>query len=149
MNFKLKIITLLFMLMVFACNSDDQIIKVKIKNTDFTLEIAQTLAEKRQGLMYRDKMPENHGMLFIYDKAQILSFWMKNTKIALSLAYISDDGTIREIHDLKPFSKKAVTSTYYVQYVLELNKGMFKKLGLKKGDKLDFVPYWQNYLKQD
>ena len=79
-------------------------------------------------------------MLFVFEYDQILSFWMKNTPTALSIAYITSDGYIKNIFDMQPFSLSSVVSTGYVRYALEVPKGWFEKVGIKTGDKiiLDF-----------
>lgn len=104
-------------------------------------ELAQTPEERRQGLMYREALPEDRGMLFIFEKDKILSFWMKNTAIPLSLAYLSRDGIIREIHHLKPGSLAPVTSRRSVRYALEVNRGWFQERGIRPGDKVEIPDY--------
>ena len=89
--------------------------------------------------MGRESMDENHGMLFVYDRDSKKSFWMKNTKIPLSIAFIAADGTIREIYDMEPLSTRIVDSRYSVRYVLEVNQGAFERHGIKAGDKVEFI----------
>ena len=103
------------------------------------MEIADTLETQEKGLMGRDSLDEDKGMLFVYDRDARKSFWMKNTKIPLSLAYIATDGTIREIYDMEPLSTKIVDSKYSVRYVLEVNQGAFERHGIKIGDKVEFI----------
>ena len=80
-------------------------------------------------------------MLFIFEKDQILSFWMKNTPHPLSIAYIDSKGKIRDIFDMTPYSLASVVSTVSVRYALEVPQGWFDKVGIKKGDivSLDFL----------
>lgn len=101
------------------------------------LELARSDAERARGLMFRTAMAETEGMLFVFDRDQTLRFWMKNTILPLSVAYIAADGTIREIHDMSPGSLNGVDSTYLVRYALELNQGAFGRLGIKVGDRLE------------
>jgi uncharacterized membrane protein (UPF0127 family) len=75
-------------------------------------------------------------MLFVFPSDEQLAFWMKNTSIPLSIAYIASDGTIREIHDLEPFSLEAVKAGRSVRYALEVGRGWFGKAGLGEGDRL-------------
>jgi uncharacterized membrane protein (UPF0127 family) len=104
------------------------------------VEVAKTPAERERGLMYRKSMAENHGMLFIFPSDRHLSFWMKNTVIPLSIAYISQDGTIREIYHMKPRSLEAIRSDHSVRYALEVNEGEFARLGVKPGDRVVLPP---------
>ena len=90
--------------------------------------------------MERKKIPDNTGMIFIWDKDQILSFWMKNTPHPLSIAYIDSKGKIRDIFDMKPYSLESVVSTVSVRYALEVPQGWFEKNNIHPGDylSLDF-----------
>ncbi len=90
--------------------------------------------------MGRDSLDEDRGMLFVYDRDSRKSFWMKNTKIPLSIAYIAADGTIREIYDMEPLSTRIIESKYSVRYALEVNQGAFERHGIKAGDKVVFKP---------
>ena len=116
---------------------------IKIQKQDGTVvsvvaEIADTEESRTYGFMNRKKIPDGTGMLFVFDYDQVLSFWMKNTPTALSIAYITSDGYIKDIFDMKPFSLSSVVSTGYVRYALEVPKGWFDKVGIKKGDKIVF-----------
>ena len=75
-------------------------------------------------------------MLFVFDSDERLSFWMKNTLIPLSIAYIASDGTIREILDMEPHSLAPVPSQYSVRYALEVPKGWFSRAGVRVGDRV-------------
>lgn len=103
----------------------------------FFVELADTGELRARGLMNRENLPEDHGMLFIFDRDQRMSFWMKDTSIPLSIAYISADGTIREIHDMEPFNLNPVRSSRSVRYALEVNQGAFEKAGIQEGDEVD------------
>ena len=107
---------------------------LSVKGLDVEVEIADNSETRRTGLMYRKSMPENSGMLFIFESDQRLSFWMKNTIIPLSIAYISSKGEIMEIYDMKPESLKPVDSINSVRYALEMNQGWFERNGVKPGD---------------
>jgi uncharacterized membrane protein (UPF0127 family) len=100
------------------------------------VDVAETARQRERGLMYRDKLPEGGGMLFVFEKDQILSFWMKNTKIPLSIAYISSDGRIIEIKDMEKESTITVVSSRSARYALEVPRGWFNRAGIRPGDRL-------------
>jgi uncharacterized protein len=102
-----------------------------------SVEVARTDKEHTYGLMYRDAMGENDGMLFIFDADGYRNFWMKNTRMALSIAYISSNGTINEIYEMKPLDVSITyPSAFPCRYALEMNKGWFAKKGIKPGSKV-------------
>ena len=110
---------------------------LNINGRPLYVEIASTPEERQKGLMFRKNLGENNGMLFIFEKEKILSFWMKNTYIPLSIAFIDKNGVIVDIFDMKPFSLKPVVSTLKCKYALEVNRGFFSRCGIKVGDKID------------
>lgn len=99
-------------------------------------QVANTSEQRQTGLMFRKEMPQHEGMIFVFDQPGKQCFWMKNTLIPLSAAFIADDGTIVNIEDMKPLVLDAHCSTQPVRYVLEMNKGWFAKKGIKAGNKL-------------
>ena len=99
-------------------------------------QVAASPEQRQIGLMFRKDMPQHEGMIFIFDKPGKQCFWMKNTLIPLSAAFLSDDGTIVNIENMKPFALDAHCSVQPVRYVLEMNKGWFAKKGIKAGSKL-------------
>ncbi|MDR3356857.1 MAG: DUF192 domain-containing protein [Spirochaetaceae bacterium] len=96
-------------------------------------ELAVSGEEQRRGLMFRKRLEDGSGMLFVFKRDQILSFWMKNTLIPLSIAFISHDGRIIEIRDMKPQSLEAVKSSRSVRYALEVPQGWFDRSGITPG----------------
>ena len=98
-----------------------------------TVELARSARELTKGYMGRKNIPEGTGMLFIFKKDEKLSFWMKNTPTALSIAFISSTGVIRETRDMTPFSLASVESSYSVRYALEVPQGWFKKNNIGPG----------------
>jgi len=100
-------------------------------------ELALTPAQREQGLMYRKELKDGEGMLFVFQNDQVLSFWMKNTLVPLSIAYISHDGRILEIYDMQPQNLDPVRSSRSVRYALEVPQGWFSRAGLGPGDRLD------------
>ena len=99
-------------------------------------QVAATPEQRQTGLMHRKNMPQHEGMIFVFDQPAKQCFWMKNTLIPLSAAFLSDDGTIVNIEDMKPLVLDGHCSTQPVRYVLEMNKGWFAKKGIKAGSKL-------------
>jgi uncharacterized membrane protein (UPF0127 family) len=104
------------------------------------IEIARTEEERAQGLMYRKSLDDGKGMLFIFERDEILSFWMKNTLIPLSIAFIASDGRILEIRDMEPESLSPVRSGRSARYALEVPRGWFSRTGVKPGDRFLFEP---------
>ena len=99
-------------------------------------QVAGSPEQRQIGLMLRKDMPQHEGMIFVFDQPGKQCFWMKNTLIPLSAAFIADDGTIVNIEDMKPLALDGHCSVQPVRYVLEMNKGWFAKKGLKAGSKL-------------
>jgi len=97
-------------------------------------EIARTHEERNKGLMYRKKLPDGRGMLFVYETDEIMSFWMKNTYVPLSIAYIASDGRIIEIKDMYPLDENSVISSRAARYALEVPQGWFSRAGVLSGD---------------
>lgn len=110
------------------------LIPLLIKDKKLFVEVARTEREKTRGLMFRSQLAENEGMLFIYEEEEILSFWMKNTFLPLSIAFIDRHGRIVDIQDMEPFSLDTHRSARPAQYALEVNRGWFQKNGIKIGD---------------
>jgi uncharacterized membrane protein (UPF0127 family) len=99
-------------------------------------ERAQTEAERAAGLMWRKTLNDGDGMLFIYDRDQILSFWMKNTLLPLSIAFIAADGRLLETRDMTPQSLNSISSQRSARYALEVPQGWFERAGIAAGDRL-------------
>ncbi len=110
---------------------------ITIGSKQLTVEIASTHEQRRVGLMHRKSMPEDHGMLFVFDPPEPVNFWMKNTYIPLSTAFVTDDGVVVKMADMEPLSERHHTPDVPVQYVIEVNKGWFKKAGLRVGARVD------------
>ncbi len=99
-------------------------------------EMARTDAQQSRGFMKRKRIPDGTGMLFVFAKDEVLSFWMMNTPHPLSIAYIDSSGRIRNIYDMTPFSLAPVKSTVSVRYALEVPRGWFDRVNIKVGDTL-------------
>ena len=104
-------------------------------------EVAQTDIERAIGLMHRREMPPHEGMLFVFEQPAVQCFWMKDTPLPLSIAFLADDGTVVNIADMKPQSLDSHCSAKPVRYALEMNQGWFAKRGVKPGFKLAGAPF--------
>ncbi|MEK7345699.1 MAG: DUF192 domain-containing protein [Pseudomonadota bacterium] len=100
------------------------------------VQLAQTPEQRQIGLMWRKEMPQHEGMLFVFEQPSTQCFWMRNTLLPLSAAFLADDGTIVNIADMKPQSDDSHCSEKPVRYVLEMNQGWFAKRQFKAGYKL-------------
>ena len=105
-----------------------------------TVEIASTPKSRADGLMHREQLETDHGMLFIFPDTRTRGFWMKNTRIPLSIAYVNSELEIVRIADMVPFSTDRVPSLYPAKYALEMNKGWFKEHNIERGAKLSNLP---------
>lgn len=99
-------------------------------------EVARSEKDKERGLMFRKAMPKNRGMIFVYRKPEEMNFWMQNTIIPLSIAYVHERLFISSIHDMKPFSLDIVSSETPVLYAVEVNQGWFKSNSILPGNRM-------------
>ena len=104
-------------------------------------QVAQSPQERQIGLMHRQKMPPHEGMLFVFEQPATQCFWMKNTPLALTAAFVADDGTIVNLADMQPNDTASHCSAQPVRYVLEMNQGWFAQKKLKAGFKLSGAPF--------
>ena len=104
-------------------------------------QLAATTQQRMIGLMHRKEMPAHEGMLFMFEEPSKQCFWMKNTLLPLSAAFIADDGTIVNIEDMQAQTTASHCSNKPVRFVLEMNQGWFAKKGLKSGSKLAGSPF--------
>jgi uncharacterized membrane protein (UPF0127 family) len=99
-------------------------------------QVAKTGEQRQIGLMFRQQMATHEGMIFVFESPATQCFWMRNTLLPLSAAFVAEDGSIVNIEDMKPQSDDSHCSKKPVRFVLEMNQGWFAKRGLKAGDKL-------------
>jgi uncharacterized membrane protein (UPF0127 family) len=104
-------------------------------------QLAMTPEQHAIGLMYRTEMPLHEAMLFVFPQPSRQCFWMKNTLIPLTAAFVADDGTIVNLEDMKPQTTDSHCSAKPVRFVLEVNQGWFNKVGIKAGFKLGGPPF--------
>lgn len=139
---------LLPLLLVCACSSEKQPIAVNANSSSYfpisiaghtlELQLALTDSERSKGLMFREKLDEDSGMLFLFEASGRRSFWMRNTGISLDLAYFDTGGKLLEIHSLYPYNENLVQSqSADVLIAVETNQGWFARNGIEPGAKLD------------
>jgi uncharacterized protein len=120
-----------------SCAAETSLVAMDVGGHSFMIELAVTPEERQQGLMFREELKPDHGMLFVFPESAVRSFWMKDTAIPLSIAFISAEGTILEIRQLEPLSLEPVQSRYPARYALEVNQGRFRALGIGPGDTVE------------
>jgi uncharacterized membrane protein (UPF0127 family) len=116
-------------------------VRLNVGIHNINAEIARTPDERATGLMFRETMPANDGMLFVFAEPATQCFWMKNTFVPLSTAFLADDGSIVNIADMQPRALDSHCSSKPVRYVLEMNQGWFVKRGIKPGAKVTGGPF--------
>ena len=137
----------LFCISVLTCSKENITAKNKLcdiniinnqnQKIELNIEIANTEETQTRGLMFRDKLDKSSGMLFVFNKEEIRNFWMKNTYIPLSIAYISKDGIINEIHYMRPLDTSVTyPSIQPAMYALEVNQGWFRDNNISEGSKV-------------
>jgi uncharacterized membrane protein (UPF0127 family) len=107
--------------------------KIEIAGRAFELELALDAASQQAGLMHRESMPADHGMLFVFPDEEEREFWMKNTRIPLDIIYLDSSGKVVSIRPMKPLDLTGVPSGRPAKYAIELNQGMAKAIGLEVG----------------
>ena len=135
----MKLVVLLMLVLSTGCSADQGLPKAEIEvgQDTYSVEIARSEEEHQQGLMYRESLGEYQGMLFVFERDRHLSFWMKNTYIPLSIAYISRTGEVKSIHDMQPESLRSIKSEVAVRFALELPQGAFARSGVQVGDRIE------------
>ena len=108
------------------------------------IEIVSDPQDRKTGLMNRESLPDDSGMIFVWDRSKVQCMWMKNTSIPLSVAYIEGTGEIIDIYDMVPLSRKSVCSRKPALYALEVNQGWFEKNELYVGDFINISSVIQN-----
>ena len=104
-------------------------------------QVAQTDAQRALGLMHVRTMPQHEGMLFVFEQAATQCFWMRNTLLPLSIAFLADDGSVVNIADMQPQSEASHCPKKPVRYALEMNQGWFDKRGLRAGSRIGGEPF--------
>ena len=116
-------------------------IELRIGTKKITAEVADETHERSAGLMFRKSLASDSGMLFVMDRIAPVGFWMKNTEVPLTIAYIDPAGVIKELHDLQPRNEKPVPSRFpNIAYALEMPQGWFTKNNIWPGERLEGLP---------
>ena len=127
-------------ILVFACALDARaqlpVVELTAGMHLIKAEFADTFQTRARGLMHRDKLAQNAGMLFRFDESATQCMWMKNTLIPLAVAFMDDAGTIVTILEMQPHDETSRCSTHPARYALEMNRGWFAERGIKPGMKL-------------
>lgn len=130
-------IALTALLFLFGCNQQPSsglsTVTMQLGNKTFTLEVADQTDTRTYGLMRRDSMPSDHGMLFVFKNEEKLSFWMKDTRIPLDIVYVDAQGLVVSVKQMKPYDLGGTPSDGAVKYAIELNKGAAADAGVKPG----------------
>lgn len=142
-RFFFSVLFLVGMVSLLSCKEDTRLATTDItiirkdgQEVSVVVEVADREETRNRGFMEREVIPDGTGMVFVFDRDQVLSFWMKNTPHPLSIAYIDSTGKIRDIYHMTPFSMASWTSTVSVRYALEVPQGWFEKVGVGIGDKV-------------
>lgn len=130
-----------FMLLV-ACSAKKDVsfkkVSLQIAGNQLEIELALQPEQHARGLMFRKSMEEMHGMLFSFKQDRVMHFYMKNTLIPLSIAYLDAEGVIREIYDMQPLDETTTESQWPRRYALEMNQGWFERHSVGIGEQLLF-----------
>ena len=112
------------------------VVQVKIGSKAYNVEVAADNYSREKGLMERDSMPGDHGMIFVFDDESERSFWMHNTRIPLDILFLDSNGSVVSIHTMKPYDESTTPSEKPAKYAIELNAGEAAACGVKVGDQL-------------
>jgi uncharacterized membrane protein (UPF0127 family) len=119
-----------------AAAGEPGIIRLEAGGHRISAELAITASARERGLMYRDALPEDHGMLFVYAEPERICMWMKNTPIALSVAFLDAAGVIINIAEMRPLSVDIHCAERPARYALEMSRGWFARRGLSPGTRI-------------
>ncbi|GAB6090996.1 DUF192 domain-containing protein [Spirochaeta dissipatitropha] len=131
---------ILFLLITACSTESSELYSLYIGDLELMVETAISEEQRQQGLMYRQDLPADQGMLFVFDRDDYYGFWMKNTYIPLSIAFIDSNRRIRSLHNMQPQSERIIRSLYPVRYALEVNQGIFEDNNISVGMVLEWGP---------
>ena len=121
----------------FSGGKETEKVALSINGRPLIVEVARTPQMRQKGLMFRESLGPKEGMLFVFEEEQVLSFWMKDTGIPLSIAFLDKNGKVTDIIDMEPYSTRPVRSSGLCRYAIEANRGFFEKAGLLVGDRVN------------
>ncbi|MGB0744172.1 MAG: DUF192 domain-containing protein [Opitutales bacterium] len=147
-NYSLALLSLLSFTLLCACQpakneakqpvSADTYFPISIGESTLQLQLALTSAEHGKGLMFRESLAEDHGMLFLFERPRQQGFWMKNTSLPLDIGYLNPDGTLQEVHKLFPYDETPVTSrSKNILIAIETNRDWYANNKVSPGAQLD------------
>ena len=142
----LRPLILCLLALIWGCDKDRSAasglptIQMQIGSKSFTLELADNDRDRKYGLMRRDSLASDHGMIFVFAREAPLSFYMRNTRIPLDILYLDRAGKIVSIKQMKPFDESSVPSDEPAQFAVELNEGAADSVGVKVGATLLIPP---------
>ncbi len=136
--------SLKFFLVFFISSNTFSADEIKINNLLSNIEVASNPNDRRNGLMFRKSLPEDHGMFFVWEYRKRQCMWMRNTYIPLNVAFIDTKGKILEIYEMLPLSEDSICSKKRVKYALEVNLDWFKRNNVQVGDQIDITEILDN-----
>jgi uncharacterized membrane protein (UPF0127 family) len=136
--FPLLVLSATFVMSAQAQEAQSNLQRVKLSAGMYQIDaqVAQTPQQREIGLMFRKEMPQTEGMVFVFEQPATQCFWMRNTLLPLTAAFVADDGRIVNLADMKPMTEDSHCSKEPVRYVLEMNQGWFARKNIKEGTKL-------------
>ncbi len=136
-NFAARVAALTVLLLLVGCDSPPAsalaTVPMQIGGKQFTLEVADRTDSRTFGLMRRDSMPADHGMIFVFDREEPRGFWMKNCRIPLDIIFMDSAGKVVSVKQMKPYDLSSTSSDGPAQYAIELNQGVSESSGVKAG----------------
>ena len=136
---RIRSVVVLSLLFAGACQANETVLhELRIGDQAARVELARTPDERSRGLMYRESLAPDCGMLFAFETAGCWSFWMRNTRIPLAIAFIAEDGRILNIEEMKPFDETPVGPAGAARYALEMGSGWFARHGIVAGTRVRF-----------
>ena len=138
MSSRIALLLLPAALLLGGCRSTLERVTIESAGQTLTVEVARTEAQRERGLMERKNLGPRDGMIFVFDRDDHLTFWMKNTPTPLSIAFLSAEGKVLQIEDMVPFSESITRSRRAARYALEMRQGAFTELGVTEGDTFTF-----------
>ncbi len=130
----------MIVLMTAACGAAIDSARLDVAGTPVVAEVVDTPEERAQGLMNRDSLGADKGMLFVYPESAVREFWMKDTRIPLAIAFLDESGVVVRVAEMAPFDETRTSSLYPARYALEMNTGWFARHAIAKGAVVTGLP---------